>query len=313
MQIAFFTESTHSGRIARNFHNSRTDVAWQIALNSYHYPYQSKIDSNQIYDVGIIILPKKNPKFDILHIRAMCNVLYIMQEGPHWYYQDWSVKDQFDYLNTLELVDGILVHNAIDRLYFSGIGFENVHILPTLIIEDGLSSNTILNPDKRHGIMIGGNFTSWYSGIDSYLVSQVIDQDRYIVSMGRMQSEEKSIPDLIHIPYVHWRQWMDELSKRRYAIHLMRTFAAGTFALNCALLGIPCIGYNGLDTQMHCHPDTTVDIGDMAHAREILKQLQVDSEFYNHCANTSQSKYNSLYSEQKFLQAFDNILKQTQK
>ena len=43
----------------------------------------------------------------------------------------------------------------------------------------------------------------------------------------------------------------------------MRTHAAGTFAMNCGFHGIPCVGYNGLDTQEILHPPTTVDIGDL--------------------------------------------------
>ena len=39
---------------------------------------------------------------------------------------------------------------------------------------------------------------------------------------------------------------------------MMRTHAAGTFALNCSYLGIPCIGYKGLDTQSTLHPDLSL-------------------------------------------------------
>ena len=86
----------------------------------------------------------------------------------------------------------------------------------------------------------------------------------------------------------------------------MRTHAAGTFALNCAFLGIPCIGYEGLDTQMTCHPETTVALGDMIHAREIARKLREDSNFYEKCSEQSRKLYNSNYDEAIFLETFRN-------
>ena len=55
----------------------------------------------------------------------------------------------------------------------------------------------------------------------------------------------------------------------------MRTHAAGTFALNCAYLGIPCIGYSGLDTQRLCHPDLSIKMADIKAMAESLVNLTV--------------------------------------
>ena len=82
----------------------------------------------------------------------------------------------------------------------------------------------------------------------------------------------------------------------------MRTHAAGTFALNCAYLGIPCIGYKGLDTQEICHPELTVNIGDLGKAKELVKKLENDKEFYKMCSESSQLNYNEHYNEEMFLE-----------
>ena len=84
----------------------------------------------------------------------------------------------------------------------------------------------------------------------------------------------------------------------------MKTHAAGTFALNCAYLGIPCIGYAGLDTQIICHPLTTVKLGDLQHARELAQKLKEDDKFYNLCSNTAKETYNKFYTEKKWLKRF---------
>ena len=80
----------------------------------------------------------------------------------------------------------------------------------------------------------------------------------------------------------------------------MRTHAAGTFALNCAYLGIPCIGYRGLDTQELCHPELTVEVGNIVHAKELIKELNNNSKFYNDCSKQSRDNYNTYYQESNF-------------
>jgi hypothetical protein len=84
----------------------------------------------------------------------------------------------------------------------------------------------------------------------------------------------------------------------------MRTHAAGTFALNCAYLGIPCIGYKGLDTQMICHPDLTVEVGDLDAARKISTKLRNDEEFYLYSSKVCKENYNTYYTEKQFLEKF---------
>ena len=88
----------------------------------------------------------------------------------------------------------------------------------------------------------------------------------------------------------------------------MRTHAAGTFALNCAYLGIPCIGYEGLDSQELCHPWTTVKPGDLTKAKEIAKKLKEDSDFYEGMSTLAKAKYKEFYIEDKFREDFINGL-----
>ena len=80
----------------------------------------------------------------------------------------------------------------------------------------------------------------------------------------------------------------------------MRTHAAGTFALNCAYLGIPCIGYKGLDTQEIYHPDLSVDLGDVNKAKELVVKLKENNYFYNKCSAEAKENYLKYYHEDKF-------------
>jgi hypothetical protein len=80
----------------------------------------------------------------------------------------------------------------------------------------------------------------------------------------------------------------------------MRTHAAGTFALNCSYLGIPCVGYKGLDTQRLLHPLLSVNDGDLGKARTLLSKLENDKEFYTLCSNSTKELYQKLYHESNF-------------
>ena len=99
-----------------------------------------------------------------------------------------------------------------------------------------------------------------------------------------------------------WREWITCLSQYNIGVHLMRTHAAGTFAMNCGFHGIPCIGYEGLDTQQILHPLTTVKVGDLQGAKEVAKKLKNDEKFYKLCSETTQKRFKDFYTEEKWLE-----------
>ena len=85
------------------------------------------------------------------------------------------------------------------------------------------------------------------------MVSKLLSTKVTSPTTGRMKEEERLL-DINHLPWVHWKDWIYELSKHKYGVQL-GTPAAGTFNLNCSYLGIPCIGYNNLNTQKILHPN----------------------------------------------------------
>ena len=305
MKIAFFTEGQYRGKVDRTNPNMRTDLAWICALQADHHNIHGG-DINDHYDLGIIIIPKKNSNFSIDRIKNSCKQIASMQEGPHWYFQDYTLDQQIWFFNTLMEMDFLFVHNELDKKYFKGLTGKECRILPSLMIEDTLVDIPISN---GNGVMIGGNFCYWYGGFDSYMVAQEFEEQIYIPSMGRKIPGEEQMENLQHLPYMNWTNWIAELSKRKYGVHLMRTHAAGTFALNCAYLGIPCIGYKGLDTQEICHPDCTVEVGDIENAKQIAEKLRKNEKFYLYCSNIAKEKYKEYYHEDKFNTTFKKQFK----
>ena len=60
MRIAFFTEMGFEGKVPRNHPNMRTEFAWMCALNADHHSIIKAPFITEKYDLGIVIIPKKN-------------------------------------------------------------------------------------------------------------------------------------------------------------------------------------------------------------------------------------------------------------
>ena len=273
------------------------------ALQAEHYNIHDG-DIVGEYDLGICIIPKKNPQFNVDRIRNNCKQIASMQEGPHWFFQDYPLDQQIWFFNILQEMDFLFVHNRLDATYFRGLTGKDCKIMRSLMIEDMIKQ---LPKGGNTGVMIGGNFCHWYGGFDSYIIAQQYNSDVSIPSMGRRIQGEEQMENLNHLPYMEWVNWIAELSKRKIGVHLMRTHAAGTFALNCAYLGIPCIGYDGLDTQEICHPLTTVQVGDLEKAKEIVDKLK-NPNFYKLCSETALKRYNIEYTEDTWLTRFNLMI-----
>jgi len=300
MKCAFLTEMRFNGKISPEHTNARTEFAWMIALDAIHFPlleYQSVKDCDCVF----IIFPKgtTNLSLDggkirsqtswakpiyvsdiVKHLKQHNKKVCVIQEGPSWFFEDFDLDDQFNFYNQLSECDIIFAHNETDLNFYRGL-FPNkrVEVIPTLIINNTIK-DVIPNPQNK--VIIGGNFAHWYGGFRSYMIAdEFTDCQKWTIDSHCKRDGEDQIPDLKHLPRLMWTDWMKELSTFKYAVHLMPTVAAGTFSLNCAYFGIPCIGNIKVDTQRKCFPLTSVDVDDILSARKLAKQLYEDVDFYN--------------------------------
>jgi hypothetical protein len=297
MKVAFFSESIMMGVPPRDFDNARTEIAWSVALNAPFLTFDASPTSH--FDLGIAIVPKNNPSIvDIKRLKLFCDKVAIMQEGPHWYFQDYLVDVQFNYVNLLLQSDWVYCHNESDVNYYLGLGCKDVRVMRSLMIPEGLAPRSEWGDET----IIGGNFVSWYGGFDSYMVAREIGDPISAPSMGRKQEQEDLIEDIQFLPYMNWREWINCLSQYNIGVHLMRTHAAGTFSMNCAFHGIPCIGYRGLDTQERCHPNLSVDVGDLETAVKLAKRLKSDIGYYDACSDQAHMGFSEYYTEYKWLE-----------
>lgn len=310
MKIAFVTESNHLVKYPRDYPNSRTEIAWQITLDADHFHFNS---TKQIsgYDHVFIILPKgrvflsaegsqivkgfnpANPlfKFNLpAFLKKTNSKVHFIQEGPNWWPQDYTVEEQIDWYNTVASCDSIFCHNEHDLKYYRGLfPTFKVNVIRSLMVENTISDVVPAPSDK---VMIGGNFSHFYGGLNSYFISEEFAGcEKYTMDSHSKRPDEHLIEDLKHIPRCYWADWIKILSTFKYAVHLMPTIAAGTFSLNCAYLGIPCIGNEKMDTQRILFPQLAVDVEDMVKARSLAKKLYTDKDFYNECATYAKEMY----------------------
>ena len=300
MKIAMFTEMSFNGKVPRTHPNMRTEFAWMVAMGATHLNMNDTV--NERFDLGIVITPKNNPtSVNLTHIKTMCDKVGVMQEGPFWLFQDYDLQKQIHYYNNLVDSDIIFTHNEQDRKYYKGLtNHKDVRVLQSLMISDAVGE---LPTEDRSGIMIGGNMVSWYGGFDSFMLASSVTNEIYQPQMGRKQDGESQL-GINQLPYLQWNEWVKQLNKRKLGIHMMRTHAAGTFALNCSYLGLPCIGYEELDTQRILHPNLSVENGDIETARELVNKLWNDLDFYEENCILTKELYTKHYSEAVFKERF---------
>tara|TARA_R110001583_G_scaffold65162_1_gene188411 strand:- start:1308 stop:2288 length:981 start_codon:yes stop_codon:yes gene_type:complete len=326
MKIAFLTEMRFEGIIPSTHPNMRTEFAWMHALNANHFHIDNFLNVKK-YDHVFVVIPKGklnlsaegtkignqiNPASSLLssnlikELKKTNSKVHYIQEGPSWWFNDYEIIDQFNFYNSLAECDSIFAHNEHDIKFYKGLFPEKIiNIMPTLLIED-LTKNII--PKSEDKVIIGGNFARWYGGFQSYIVADEFGVNKWTQESHAKRENENSIDDLNHLPRMQWIEWMNTLSTFKYAIHLMPTIAAGTFSLNCAYFGIPCIGNEKVDTQRMCHPDLSVDIDDVEKARKLAKQLKEDKEWYRHCSKMAKFNYSQFYNIKIYKEHLNNIL-----
>jgi hypothetical protein len=327
MKIAFLTEMGFEGKIPSHHSNMRTEFAWMHALDAEHR-YIHHYKEVKGYDQVFIIFPKgnvylnafavkmsndQNPVSDLLRsnfvdtLKESNSKVHFVQEGPHWLWNDYEIYDQVYYYNMIAACDSIFCHNEHDTVYYKGM-FQNkpVNAIQTLMIHDLIKDIT---PTKENKAIIGGNMARWYGGFESYIVASEFKTEVYAQESHAKRDNEQLVGGIKHLPRMIWSDWMKNLSTYKYAVHLMPTIAAGTFSLNCAYFGIPCIGNREVDTQKLCHSNLAVDINDVQYAVGLAKKLREDQSFYEDCSYQAKNNYKLFYSIDEWKERMTNTLK----
>lgn len=244
MKIAFVTEMAFTGKIPRTHMNARTEFCWMMSLDADHHCIHN-MHLITGYDHVFIIFPKgrvflsaegsrivdaENPISSLLRsefmefLKTNNKKVHYVQEGPHWWFNDYDVVDQIYFYNFLSQCDTIFVHNDSDVVYYKGLlPTHSVVPIGTLMVNDLIKD---IVPNTEDKVIIGGNFARWYGGFESYIVAQNFKVPIWTQTSHAMRENEDRIDGLNHLPRVLWLDWMKQLSSFKYAVHLMPTVAA---------------------------------------------------------------------------------------
>lgn len=308
MKIAFFSDARFNGKVDSKLPNMRVDLAWIHLLDADHYYMYDLPHQMPSYDIGIIIIPKSRVDIPLTKIKQSCWKVTTMQEGPCNYWEDYTLYDQIQYLTVLAEMDFILCHNARDIAYYEGLLNKRVYVMPTVLVESLVDNSvTRLPAEKRKHAIIGGNMCGWYGGMISYIIAKRYSDKVFAPSMGRMVPGENKMEGLVHLPYMPWINWMQALNEFSVGVHIMPTVAAGTFSLNCAYLGIPCIGNIDVDTQRYCFRPLSFPVTNVLDFKNAIDSLKTDPDLYKHMAEESITIYHESFHSDVFKRKMNEI------
>ena len=298
------------GRIPANHTNMRTEFAWMYALQADHFNIH-QYEMVKDYDIVFIVFPKATVKLNTVGVEMTMpgadkdigiyskpivemlkknnELVCTVQEGPSWFFNEYDMPTQFNFYNQLAGCNIIFAHNEYDTHFYKGLFPQTrIKVIPTLMIVNNDTCPFQATPEDK--AIIGGNFCHWYGGFQSYLVATEFNCPIFVPASHCKRSGEEQVPNLKHLPWVFWTKWMEQLSTFKYAVSLMPTIAAGTFSLNCAYYGIPCIGNEKVDTQQEFFPELSVDVHDVFSARHQANLLR-EKEYYEGASHHAKKKF----------------------
>jgi hypothetical protein len=312
MKILYLTDLNYTG-YSNNFQmGPRPPMSWISGLESYHCSY-SNLNNIPHNDFDIAILGCIHENVDVLNIdiinkvRKSSKKLLFQHDSDHrYFYRNNSISRSY-MLNFIILnVDGILIHNDLDKKYY-----ENLYKKPCFYHKQLLLDvfNQLSLPKIKKDFLLGG-IEERYGALDGYMLLQDYPSDE-IYHFGNVETQ---IPNLNLIyndfDYIKYNQF---LTKFKITLNLTPLAIGGSFPLQCAMVKTPCIGWNNSNPHKECFPDLVADYGDFEKLRLILNKLINDDEFYNYVTEKARNiflkEFSSLENYKKNMTEIFNQIK----
>lgn len=301
------------GRFNANHPYLRVFETQLLFLDLEHIPVFKLLQSNNSYQ-GDLLFNIGKGGFEKDYIRLLYtnfnnvvellknkfNKVYIYQDGEVGWWNQVDVKLQVWWYNQLASSDGIIVPNTSDIKFYKGMFPETpIKVIRSVMTDEGLDKSKFKPKSGRS--IITGPLTREYNGLAQVLLAHNYGLPIDIPPMGesRMPKDSWEMADNIgvnYLSYMTWIDWMYNLNQYEIGYMMAAATASGSFALNCAYLGIPCIGCNKTDTQLLLFPELAVDSFDTQKALELTLKLKNDKEFYNKVSLYAKKMYEKEFS-----------------
>lgn len=321
-----FTHSTSEmgfeGIFPANYPHLRVLETQLKFLDTYHIPIFKLLTDNKTYN-GDLLYNIGKGGFDKDYIKHLYknfnnvvellqnkfNKVYIYQDGEIGWWNQVDVRLQVWWYNQLQTADGICIPNSTDIDFYKGL-FPNsdIRIIRSVMTDEGLDKNQF--KPKSDKVIINGPLTAEYNGFSQIIIAHNTGLQIDIPPMGqsKMPSDSWDMADNLgvnYLPYMSWIDWIYNLNQYKIGYMLGPSMASGSFALNCAYLGIPCIGYKKADTQRLLFPDLAIDVYDNKKAIELTLRLQNDLDFYQEVSTKAKSIFSKEFTKEKMIQVLN--------
>ena len=319
MNIKYSTsEMGFEGYFPVNYPNLRVLETQLLYLEAYHLPIQKIITEGKTYKGSLLYNIGKGdfekPYIsDLYHnyhnivglLQEKFEGVYIYQDGEIGWWNQVDTRLQAWWYNQLRAASGILVPNSTDVSFYKGLfPDKEIKVIRSVMTDEGLDKSKFKPKENR--TLITGPLTREYNGFSQLLLAHNLDMPVDIPPMGESRMPKDSwemAPNLgvNYLQYMSWAEWMYNLSRYKIGYMMSAATASGSFALNCAYLGIPCIGDKRADTQSILFPDLAIDVFDNEKALELTFKLKNDLDFYIEVSNKAKRLYKQEFTKEKML------------
>ena len=319
MNIKYATsEMGFEGYFPVNYPNLRVLETQLLYLEAYHLPIQKIFNEGKTYKGSLLYNIGKGgfekPYIsDLYHnyhnvvglLQEKFDEVYIYQDGEIGWWNQVDTRLQAWWYNQLRAANGILVPNSTDIPFYKGLfPDKEIKVIRSVMTDEGLDK-TKFKPQENRTI-VTGPLTREYNGFSQVLIAHNADMPIDIPPMGESRMPKDSwemAPNLgiNYLNYMSWVDWMYNLSRYKIGYMMSAATASGSFALNCAYLGIPCIGDKRADTQSILFPDLAIDVFDNKKALDLTLKLKKDLDFYIEVSNKAKRLYKKEFTKEKML------------
>ena len=319
MNIKYATsEMGFEGYFPVNYPNLRVLETQLLYLEAYHLPIQKIFNEGKTYKGSLLYNIGKGgfekPYIsDLYHnyhnvvslLQEKFDEIYIYQDGEIGWWNQVDTRLQAWWYNQLRASNGILVPNSTDIPFYKGLfPDKEIKVIRSVMTDEGLDK-TKFKPQENRTI-VTGPLTREYNGFSQVLIAHNADMPIDIPPMGESRMPKDSwemAPNLgiNYLNYMSWVDWMYNLSRYKIGYMMSAATASGSFALNCAYLGIPCIGDKRADTQSILFPDLAIDVFDNKKALDLTLKLKKDLDFYIEVSNKAKRLYKKEFTKEKML------------
>ena len=320
MNIKYSTsEMGFEGYFPVNYPNLRVLETQLLYLEAYHLPIQKILTEGKTYKGSLLYNIGKggfekpyisdlyhNYHNVVIQLKEKFEEVYIYQDGEIGWWNQVDTRLQAWWYNQLIASDGILVPNSTDISFYKGLfPDKKIKVIRSVMTDEGLDK-TKFKPQENRTI-VTGPLTREYNGFSQVLIAHNADMPIDIPPMGESRMPKDSwemAPNLgiNYLKYMSWVDWMYNLSRYKIGYMMSSATASGSFALNCAYLGIPCIGDKRADTQSILFPDLAIDVFDNKKAFDLTLKLKKDLDFYIEVSNKAKRLYKKEFTKEKMLQ-----------